>query len=243
MTTQEQAAWYRQKIEEALEQALPAPREGDLSGKVREAMRYSLLSGGKRIRPILTLAFCEACGGEALSALPFACAVEMIHTYSLIHDDMPCMDDDDLRRGRPPTTRSTGRPWPCWRETACSPWPSSRRCPSRGTLAPPGTGHGSWRSTPGPRAWWAASASTWSRRGRRSPWRSWPRWTGARQWPSSPRPAPWAAPPPAPGRRSWRPPGSSPLAWAWPSSCGTTCWTCWGTPPNWEEHRDGLRPG
>ena len=101
MTTQEQAAWYRQKIEEALEQALPAPREGDLSGKVREAMRYSLLSGGKRIRPILTLAFCEACGGEALSALPFACAVEMIHTYSLIHDDMPCMDDDDLRRGRP----------------------------------------------------------------------------------------------------------------------------------------------
>ena len=72
MTTQEQAAWYRQKIEEALEQALPAPREGDLSGKVREAMRYSLLSGGKRIRPILTLAFCEACGGDALSALPFA---------------------------------------------------------------------------------------------------------------------------------------------------------------------------
>lgn len=108
MTTQEQAAWYRQKIEEALERALPAPREGDLSGKVREAMRYSLLSGGKRIRPILALAFCEACGGEALSALPFACAVEMIHTYSLIHDDMPCMDDDDLRRGRPTVHKAFG---------------------------------------------------------------------------------------------------------------------------------------
>jgi geranylgeranyl diphosphate synthase, type II len=66
-----------------------------------EAMRYSLLAGGKRLRPILAMAACEAVGGDAADALGLACALEMIHTYSLIHDDLPCMDDDDLRRGRP----------------------------------------------------------------------------------------------------------------------------------------------
>lgn len=65
-----------------------------------DAMSYSLLAGGKRIRPILTLETCRMCGGSVEEALPFACAVEMIHTYSLIHDDLPCMDNDDLRRGR-----------------------------------------------------------------------------------------------------------------------------------------------
>ena len=63
--------------------------------------RYSLFAGGKRIRPALTIEFCRLFGGEDAAALPFACAVEMIHTYSLIHDDLPCMDDDDLRRGKP----------------------------------------------------------------------------------------------------------------------------------------------
>lgn len=66
-----------------------------------DAMRYSLMAGGKRIRPILTLKFCEAAGGRMEQALPFACAVEMLHTYSLIHDDLPSMDNDDLRRGKP----------------------------------------------------------------------------------------------------------------------------------------------
>lgn len=66
-----------------------------------EAMRYSLLGGGKRLRPFLVLAAAEFCGSPAEVALPAACAVEMVHTYSLIHDDLPCMDDDDLRRGRP----------------------------------------------------------------------------------------------------------------------------------------------
>ncbi len=65
------------------------------------AMRYSLLAGGKRLRPILTLDFCRMCGGDWKKAAPFATAVEMIHTYSLIHDDLPCMDNDDLRRGKP----------------------------------------------------------------------------------------------------------------------------------------------
>lgn len=66
-----------------------------------DAERYSLFAGGKRIRPMLTLEFCRLFGGEEEVALPFACAVEMIHTYSLIHDDLPCMDDDELRRGKP----------------------------------------------------------------------------------------------------------------------------------------------
>ena len=66
-----------------------------------DAMRYSLLAGGKRLRPVLAQAFCELCGGSAMDALPFAAAVEMVHTYSLIHDDLPCMDNDDLRRGKP----------------------------------------------------------------------------------------------------------------------------------------------
>ncbi len=68
---------------------------------VCDAMKYSLGIGGKRIRPVLLLEFCRVCGGEAEKALPFAVALEMIHTYSLIHDDLPCMDDDDMRRGMP----------------------------------------------------------------------------------------------------------------------------------------------
>lgn len=65
-----------------------------------EAMRYSLLAGGKRIRPIMVLDFCRMCGGDWRAAVPFAAAVEMVHTYSLIHDDLPCMDNDDYRRGK-----------------------------------------------------------------------------------------------------------------------------------------------
>ena len=66
-----------------------------------ESMRYSLNAGGKRIRPILVLEFCRITGGDCDKALPAACAIEMLHTYSLIHDDLPCMDNDDLRRGKP----------------------------------------------------------------------------------------------------------------------------------------------
>lgn len=68
---------------------------------VKEAMLYALTSGGKRVRPTLTLEFCRLLGGDIHSAVPFACAVELIHCYSLIHDDLPCMDDDDMRRGKP----------------------------------------------------------------------------------------------------------------------------------------------
>ncbi len=74
------------------------PKSDDI---VSRAMRYSVENGGKRIRPTLLLSFCELCGGDVNKALPLACALEMIHTYSLIHDDLPCMDDDDMRRGKP----------------------------------------------------------------------------------------------------------------------------------------------
>lgn len=76
--------------------------------KLFEAMRYSLLAGGKRLRPVMVLAFCELCGGNAENALPFAAALEMVHTYSLIHDDLPCMDNDDYRRGKPTNHRVYG---------------------------------------------------------------------------------------------------------------------------------------
>lgn len=76
--------------------------------RLYEAMRYSLLAGGKRIRPVLTLAFCDILGGNWRHAVPFACGLELIHTYSLIHDDLPCMDDDDLRRGKPTCHRVYG---------------------------------------------------------------------------------------------------------------------------------------
>ena len=81
-------------IEQYLSSAVPG------SDIVSEAMRYSLEGGGKRIRPCLTLEFCRVCGGDVTAAVPFAAAVEMVHTYSLIHDDLPCMDDDDMRRGK-----------------------------------------------------------------------------------------------------------------------------------------------
>lgn len=90
---------YLSMIEKALKGYLP--ESGGLDGKVSEAMAYSLLDGGKRIRPVLLLEFCRISGGDPEEALPFACGVEMIHTYSLIHDDLPCMDNDDTRRGKP----------------------------------------------------------------------------------------------------------------------------------------------
>jgi geranylgeranyl diphosphate synthase type II len=87
------------QVDRALGQHLPTARTKP--AKLHQAMRYSLFAGGKRIRPILTLAAAEACGGKIGDAMPLACAMECIHTYSLIHDDLPSMDNDDVRRGRP----------------------------------------------------------------------------------------------------------------------------------------------
>jgi geranylgeranyl diphosphate synthase, type II len=93
---------YAESLRARIEAALGAyfPLDPAHPHRLTEAVRYSLLGGGKRIRPLLLLAACEAVGGAASRALPYACAVEMIHTYSLIHDDLPAMDDDALRRGR-----------------------------------------------------------------------------------------------------------------------------------------------
>jgi geranylgeranyl diphosphate synthase type II len=90
---------HRDHVNRALEAYLPQVRGPAF--RVVEAMHYSLFAGGKRLRPILCLAGAEAVGGDAAEAMPVACALEMIHTYSLIHDDLPAMDDDDLRRGQP----------------------------------------------------------------------------------------------------------------------------------------------
>jgi geranylgeranyl diphosphate synthase type II len=87
------------RINKAMDRLIPAASAEPPT--IHKAMRYSLFAGGKRIRPVLTLAACEAVGGKTSDAMPLACAVECIHTYSLIHDDLPCMDDDDLRRGKP----------------------------------------------------------------------------------------------------------------------------------------------
>ena len=97
----------RQKL---IDQALDAylPKSVEKPKTLHKAMRYSLFAGGKRLRPILCLASAECCGGEINGALPLACAVECIHTYSLIHDDLPCMDDDDFRRGVPTSHKVFG---------------------------------------------------------------------------------------------------------------------------------------
>jgi geranylgeranyl diphosphate synthase type II len=89
----------RTEIETALAAALPAPPA--CPPVLADAMRYSLLAGGKRLRPLLCLAACDAVGGDRRLAMPAACALEFIHTYSLIHDDLPAMDNDTMRRGRP----------------------------------------------------------------------------------------------------------------------------------------------
>ena len=86
-------------VENALPSFLPAALNGQ--DEVVSAMKYSLTNGGKRLRPVLALEFCKACGGDRHDAIEGACAVEFVHTYSLIHDDLPCMDNDDFRRGKP----------------------------------------------------------------------------------------------------------------------------------------------
>ena len=97
---------YKDLIEEHLLDFLPEIDHKSIT--LYEAMKYSLSSGGKRIRPVLMLAACDFAGGDINSALPYACAAEYIHTYSLIHDDLPAMDNDDLRRGMPTSHKVYG---------------------------------------------------------------------------------------------------------------------------------------
>ena len=97
---------YKQMVVNRIEELFP---EADCSyNEVIKAARYSLLNGGKRIRPVIMMEFCKLCGGKPEDALDFAVALEMIHTYSLIHDDLPCMDNDDMRRGKPSCHKAFG---------------------------------------------------------------------------------------------------------------------------------------
>ena len=96
MTAEEYRSAVEAELEKQFADAASLPQAG-----LAEAMRYSLLAGGKRIRPTLVLEFCRIAGGDPAQAMPCACAIEMLHTYSLIHDDLPCMDNDELRRGKP----------------------------------------------------------------------------------------------------------------------------------------------
>ena len=102
MTSAELNRWIKRAralVEKSLRDSVPAAKTKPVT--IHRAMRYSLLSGGKRLRPLLCCAASEACGSTARQAIPAAVAVEMVHAYSLIHDDLPCMDDDKLRRGKP----------------------------------------------------------------------------------------------------------------------------------------------
>ena len=99
MEMKKQLSAYQDLINKAIIENLPSAKDGQRD--VVRAMQYSLANGGKRLRPIFVLEFCRICGGSINEALPLACAIEYVHTYSLIHDDLPCMDDDDMRRGNP----------------------------------------------------------------------------------------------------------------------------------------------
>jgi geranylgeranyl diphosphate synthase type II len=99
MTLKAYLAARAKEVDVALDRFLP--KKTAAPATIHAAMRYTVFAGGKRLRPILAIAAAEACGGDSTNALAPACAVEVLHTYSLVHDDLPCMDDDDLRRGRP----------------------------------------------------------------------------------------------------------------------------------------------
>lgn len=106
MTFEEKKEYYKDIVDKRLGEYMSFPQ--GKQNRLYEAMRYSLFAGGKRVRPIIALEFSAMCGGGAEKALPAACAIEMTHTFSLIHDDLPCMDDDDMRRGRASCHREFG---------------------------------------------------------------------------------------------------------------------------------------
>ena len=110
MNTPQYMTRNRKRVDEALEMLLLGDSHAteDVPPRLLQALRYSVLDGGKRLRPILVLASAEAVGGDSQVAMPAACAIELIHTFSLIYDDLPCMDDDDLRRGKPTSHKVFG---------------------------------------------------------------------------------------------------------------------------------------
>ena len=203
--------------------------------RLAEAMRYSLLGGGKRLRPILVLMAAEACGGDPAAAMPAACALEMVHTYSLIHDDLPAMDDDDLRRGRPTCHKAFDEATAILAGDALLTLAFevlARDTPARrgGRRLRPDAGRGGGAGRDGRRPDGRPPGRGADRR-RRS--RRWRRSTAARRGPCSARPCGWAGSSPAPRRRvcgRWM---STDRRSAWRSRSSTTCSTSRGTRPSW----------
>ena len=134
---------YRAAVEDYLSALFAGSAPYD---RLYDAMRYSVLSGGKRIRPVLTLEFARLGGIDWRLALPYACALELVHNYSLIHDDLPCMDDDDLRRGKPTNHKVYGETLAI---LAVS-FPRRRDCPPKAVSRR----SRSWPGPPVPTAWW-----------------------------------------------------------------------------------------
>lgn len=122
MEFKQQYAAYQQAIEEYLNGIFTADKP---YGRLQKAMRYSILGGGKRIRPVLTLEFARLGGIDWHLALPYACALELVHNYSLIHDDLPAWTTMICAGASPPPTKSSARLWRCWRETHSSRRPSA----------------------------------------------------------------------------------------------------------------------
>ena len=167
---------HLKELQEQVESALRNSFRGrEPRGDIYDAMEYSLLAGGKRIRPVLTLEVCRMCGGDPALAMPFACAVEMVHTYSLIHDDLPCMDDDDLRRGKPTNHKIYGEATAVLAGDGLLP-PPLRPPWGRTALSRPSgwwPPRPAWPGRRAPRAWWAARCWTWPPRGGRCPATMW----------------------------------------------------------------------
>ena len=137
--------------------------------RLRQAMRYSLLAPGKRLRPMLVLMAAEACGGSVGAAMPAACAVEMVHAYSLIHDDLPAMDDDDLRRGRPTCHKVFGEAMAILAGDALL--ALAFEVLAKG-VRPPAVAAACWRPwprRPAPANWSAGRPTTWPGAGRMPP--------------------------------------------------------------------------
>ena len=132
----------------------------DCPPHLAEAIRHSLLAPGKRLRPMLVLMACQACGYDSSRAMAAACAVEMVHTYSLIHDDLPAMDDDDMRRGRPSCHAQFGEATAILAGDALLAQAFEVLAAHRAAWESPPAAVPSWRRQPGPATWSAARRTT-----------------------------------------------------------------------------------
>ena len=229
----------RRRVDEALRRYLPEASDDPAAAcpaRLAAAMRYSVLGGGKRLRPVLCLMAAEACGGDPDAALPAACALEMVHTYSLIHDDLPAMDDDDLRRGRPTCHKAFDEATAILAgdglltlafEVIARARPARPRRRSAAS--------GSWPRRPGPPGW---SAARWPTSRPRGATTRTARGARGDPPPQDRGPAPRPAADGGGGRRGPRADRRrrSTLTggpWAWRSRSSTTCSTSRGTRPSW----------